>query len=71
MEAISHLKLVKLACAGDEIGHGAGLLLRQIVEAPHCLVLGVVKGHVKALALPMVHPHDQHLLHPDRDVGLA
>ena len=71
MEAIARLKLIKSACAGNEIGHRAGLLLLQVVEALHRLVLGVVKGHIKTLVLPMVHPCDQHLLHPDHDVGLA
>ena len=63
------LKLIKPACAGDEIGHGAGLLFLQIVEALHRLVLGVIEGLVNALTLPMVHPCDQR--HPDHDDGLA
>ena len=71
MEAIAHLKLIKPACAGDEIKHGADFLLLQIVEALHCLVLGVIEGHVNTLVLPIVHPRDQHHLHPDHDFGMA
>ena len=71
MEALAHLKLIKPACAGNEIGHGACLLLLQAAVALNCLILGVVKGQVKALMLPVVSPCDQHLLHPDHDVGLA
>ena len=47
MEAIAHLKLVKPPRAGDEIWHRAGLLLLQVAEALHDLILGVVKGHIK------------------------
>ena len=59
MEAIAHLKLIKPARAGNKIGHETGLL--QLAVALHGLILVVVKGHVKALTLPMVHPRDQHL----------
>ena len=65
------LKLIKPARAGREIRHWVGLLLLQVVEALHRLVLGAVEGHVKALAFPMVHPRDQHFLYPGHDVGLA
>ena len=71
MEAIACLKLIKPTRAGNKIGHGAGLLLLQIAKALHRLIHGVVKGQVKAQALAMVHPCDQHLLHSDYDVGLA
>ena len=71
MEAIVHLKLIKQTDAGNKIRHGAGVLLLQVAVALHGLLLGVVKGHVKSLTLPMVHPCDQHLLHPNHDVGLA
>ena len=57
------LKLIKPAPAGDEIGYGVAVAIHD-----H---LGVIKGYIKALTLPMIHPHDQHFLHPDHDVGLA
>ena len=56
------------ARASDEIGHWAGLF--QVAEAFHGLILSIIKGHVKALVLPVVHPHHQ-CLHPDHDVELA
>ena len=69
MEAMVHLKPIKPARAGNKIEQGLSLLL--IVEALHRPVFCVVKGYVNTLALPMVHPSDQHFLDPDHDVGLA
>ena len=71
MEPIAGLELIKPACAGRELRHGAGLLLLQVVVAIHGLLLDVVKGHVKALTLPLIYPCDQHFLHMDHDVRLA
>ena len=74
MEPIAGLKLVKSDRAGDKSEYGAHLLLLlllQVVVAIHGLLLGVVKGHVKTLTLPTIHPRDQHPLHTDHDVGLA
>ena len=71
MEPIAHLKLIRPAHAGRELGYRASLLLLQVVVAIHGLILGVVKGPIKALTLPLIHPHDQHFLHPDHDIGLA
>ena len=70
VEPIAGLKLIMPACAGRELGHVANLLL-QVVVAIHGLILGVIKGHVKALTLPLSHPRDQHFLHMDHDVRLA
>ena len=70
MEPIAGLNLIKPAHAGNKIGQGGGLLLLQVAEAIHGLLLGVVKGYVKTLTLPMIHPCDQHFLHQDHDVGL-
>ena len=55
-EPIAGLKLLKPARAGRELGYGAGLLLLQVVVAIHGLILGVIKGHIKALMLPLIHP---------------
>ena len=71
MEPIAGLELIKPARAGRELGHGVGLLLVQVVAAIHGLILGVVKGHVKALTLPLIHPRDPHFPHTDHDVLLA
>ena len=71
MEPIAGLTLIKLTCAGDEFGCGAGLLLLQEGVAIHGLLLGVVKHHVKALTLLLIRPRAQHFFHTDHDVQLA
>ena len=48
MEPIADLKLIKPVRAGYEIGYRAGLLILQVAVAIHGLLLGVVKGQVKA-----------------------
>ena len=62
MEPIVSLKLIKPGLAGYEIVYGAGLLSLQEAVAIHGFLLGVVKGHVKALMLPLIHLHDQHFI---------
>ena len=71
MEPKAGLKLIKPVRTGDEIGYGTGLLLLQEAVAIPVLLLGVVKGHVKALTPLLIHPCDQHFLQTDHDVRQA